>query len=413
MRQKLAGNKKFPLIVELEPLFACNLKCAGCGKIQQPHTVLKQRMPVEQALAAVEECGAPMVSIAGGEPLMHPQIDVIVAELLKRKKFVFLCTNALLLPKKLDKFKPSPYFSWVVHIDGLKERHDESVCKEGVFDEAVAAIKPAKSRGFKVNTNTTFFNTDTPQTIIDVLSYLNDDLEVDEMQISPAYAYEKAPDQEHFLGVEETRELFRKAFADGRRKKWRLNDTPLFLDFLEGKTDFGCTAWGIPSYSLLGWQKPCYLMSDGYVKTYKELIETTDWDSYGRGKDPQVRQLHGALRVRAFGRAGDDQLRCASRSGLCAASDQSVSWPDGSKSLTWRGFSRHQPRSPSGVPRLRESRSFPSASVQLTRPCSESARRSLPGRSPRRHLPRPIVALPEVLDPRLVRSFPSVSIAAV
>ena len=287
MRQKLAGNKKFPLLVELEPLFACNLKCAGCGKIQQPHTILKQRMPVEQAIGAVEESGAPMVSIAGGEPLMHPQIDVIVSELIKRKKFVFLCTNALLLPKKLDKFKPSPYFAWVVHIDGLRERHDESVCKDGVFDEAVAAIKLAKSRGFKVNTNTTVFNTDTPQTVIDVLSYLNDDLGIDEMQISPAYAYEKAPDQEHFLGVEETRELFRKAFADGRRKKWRLNHTPLFLDFLEGKTDFGCTAWGIPSYSLLGWQKPCYLMNDGYVKTYKELIETTDWDSYGRGKDPR------------------------------------------------------------------------------------------------------------------------------
>jgi hopanoid biosynthesis associated radical SAM protein HpnH len=287
MRQKLAGNKKFPLLVELEPLFACNLKCAGCGKIQQPHTILKQRMPVEQAIGAVEESGAPMVSIAGGEPLMHPQIDVIVSELIKRKKFVFLCTNALLLPKKLDKFKPSPYFAWVVHIDGLRERHDESVCKDGVFDEAVAAIKLAKSRGFKVNTNTTVFNTDTPQTVIDVLTYLNDDLGIDEMQISPAYAYEKAPDQEHFLGVEETRELFRKAFADGRRKKWRLNHTPLFLDFLEGKTDFGCTAWGIPSYSLLGWQKPCYLMNDGYVKTYKELIETTDWDSYGRGKDPR------------------------------------------------------------------------------------------------------------------------------
>jgi len=287
VRQKLAGNKKFPLLVELEPLFACNLKCAGCGKIQHPHDILKQRMPVEQALAAIEECGAPMVSIAGGEPLMHPQIDVIVAELIKRKKFVFLCTNALLLPKKIDKFKPSPYFAWVVHIDGLRERHDESVCKEGVFDEAVAAIKVAKSRGFKVNTNTTFFNTDTPQTIIDVLNYLNDDLGIDEMQISPAYAYEKAPDQEHFLGVTETRELFRKAFADGRRRKWRLNHTPLFLDFLEGKTDFGCTAWGIPSYSLFGWQKPCYLMNDGYVKTYKELLETTDWDSYGRGQDPR------------------------------------------------------------------------------------------------------------------------------
>ena len=287
MKQKIKGNKKFPVLVEVEPLFACNLKCAGCGKIQQPHTVLKQRMPVEQALAAVEECGAPMVSLAGGEPLMHPQIHEIVNELIKRKKFVFLCTNALLLPKKLDNFKPSPYFAFVVHIDGLRERHDESVCKEGVFDEAVAAIKLAKSRGFKVNTNTTFFNTDTPQTIIDVLDFLNDDLGVDELEISPAYAYEKAPDQEHFLGVEETRELFRKAFADGRRKKWRLNHSPLFLDFLEGKRDFECTPWGIPSYSLLGWQRPCYLMADGYAKTYRELIDTTEWEKFGRGKDPR------------------------------------------------------------------------------------------------------------------------------
>jgi hopanoid biosynthesis associated radical SAM protein HpnH len=286
-KQKLKGNTKFPVLVELEPLFACNLKCAGCGKIQQPHTVLKQRMPVEQALAAVEECGAPMVSLAGGEPLMHPQIHEIVNELIKRKKFVFLCTNALLLPKKLDNFKPSPYFAFVVHIDGLRERHDESVCKEGVFDEAVAAIRMAKARGFKVNTNTTFFNTDTPQTIIDVLDFLNDDLGVDELEISPAYAYEKAPDQEHFLGVEETRELFRKAFADGRRKKWRLNHSPLFLDFLEGKREFECTPWGIPSYSLLGWQRPCYLMADGYAKTYRELIETTEWEKFGRGKDPR------------------------------------------------------------------------------------------------------------------------------
>jgi hopanoid biosynthesis associated radical SAM protein HpnH len=288
-KQKLLRNKKFPLVVELEPLFACNLACAGCGKIQQPHDVLKQRMPVQQAVDAIMESGAPMVSIAGGEPLMHPQIDQIVAELVKRKKFVVLCTNAMLVRKRIDKFNftPSPYFQWAVHIDGLRERHDESVNKEGVFDEAIAAIKDLKARGFRVTTNSTFFNTDTPQTIIDVLNFLNDDVQVDEMMISPAYAYEKAPDQDHFLGVQETRELFRKAFADGRRKKWRLSHSPLFLDFLEGKVEFECTAWGIPSYSLLGWQKPCYLMNDGYVKTYKELIENTDWDAYGRGKDPR------------------------------------------------------------------------------------------------------------------------------
>jgi hopanoid biosynthesis associated radical SAM protein HpnH len=287
LHQKLTRREKFPLIVELEPLFACNLACAGCGKIQHPASVLKQRMPVQQALDAIEECGAPMVSIAGGEPLMHPEIEVLVAELIKRRKYVFLCTNALLIPRKLDKFRPSRYFAWAVHIDGLKERHDASVCKEGVFEQAVAAVRECQRRGFRVTTNTTFFNTDTPQTVIDVLDYLNEDLRVDQMMISPAYAYEKAPDQEHFLGVAETRELFRKAFAGGNRRRWRLNHSPLFLDFLEGKADFSCTAWGIPSYSLFGWQRPCYLMSDGYAKTYRELVDTTDWAAYGRGKDPR------------------------------------------------------------------------------------------------------------------------------
>jgi hopanoid biosynthesis associated radical SAM protein HpnH len=244
-------------------------------------------MPVEQAVGAIMESGAPMVSIAGGEPLMHPQIDEIVRQLLAKKKFVYLCTNALLLEKHIDKFKPHPYFSWVVHIDGLKERHDESVCKDGVFDKAVEAVKVAQAKGFKVATNTTVFNTDTPQTVIDVLNFLNDDLKIDDMQISPAYAYEKAPDQDHFLGVTQTTELFRKAFDNGNRKRWRMNHSPLFLDFLEGRKEFECTAWGVPSYSLFGWQKPCYLMSDGYVQTYKELVEETDWDSYGRGKDPR------------------------------------------------------------------------------------------------------------------------------
>jgi hopanoid biosynthesis associated radical SAM protein HpnH len=287
LSQKLRRRDKFPLLVELEPLFQCNLSCSFCGKIQHPEHVLKQRMPVDQALAAIEEAGAPMVSIAGGEPLVHPEVHVIASELLRRKKFVFLCTNAILLKNKLDNFKPSPYFTWVVHLDGMRERHDEFVEREGIFDKAVEAIGEAKERGFRVSTNTTFLTTDTPETVREVLDYLNDELQVDAMQISPAYAYEKAPDQEHFPGVRQTRELFSAAFADGRRKKWRLNHTPLFLDFLEGKADFECTPWGIPSYSIFGWQRPCYLMSDGYTKTYKELLETTDWDKYGRGKDPR------------------------------------------------------------------------------------------------------------------------------
>jgi hopanoid biosynthesis associated radical SAM protein HpnH len=287
LKQKLLRRDKFALLVELEPLFACNLKCAGCGKIAQPASLLKQRMPVEQAVAAIEESGAPMVSIAGGEPLMHPQIDEIVRQLLARRKIVFLCTNALLLPKHLHRFTPHRNFAWMVHIDGLRERHDESVNKVGGFDGAVEAIRMAQAAGFRVMTNTTFFNTDTPQDVIGVLDYLNDEVRVDNMQISPGYAYEKAPDQEHWLGVDETRELFRKAFADGRRKRWRLNHSPVFLDFLEGRRDLSCTAWGIPSYSLLGWQRPCYLLDDGYAKTYRELIEETDWNAFGRGKDPR------------------------------------------------------------------------------------------------------------------------------
>lgn len=285
LRQKVSRRRQFPLLVELEPLFQCNLACSFCGKIQYPEHILRKRMPVEQALAAIEECGAPMVSIAGGEPLVHPEVHVIARELVRRKKFVFLCTNALLMEKKLHLFEPSPYFAWVVHLDGMRERHDAFVEREGVFDKAVSAIRAAKRQGFRVNTNTTFLTTDTPKTVQDVLDFLNDELQVDGMQISPAYAYEKAPDQEHFPGVGQTRRLFGEAFAGGRRRRWRLNHTPLFLDFLEGKVDFQCTPWGIPSYSLFGWQRPCYLMADGYAQTYRELLETTDWDAYGRGKD--------------------------------------------------------------------------------------------------------------------------------
>ncbi len=287
LKNKVTGRDKFPLIVELEPLFACNLACPGCGKIQHPTEVLRKRVSVEQAVAAMEECGAPMVSIAGGEPLLHPDIEEMVAELIKRKKFVYLCTNGVLLRRRLDRFTPSPYFSFAVHIDGLRERHDLAVDRDGVFDECVEAIREAKRAGFRVTTNSTFFNTDTPETIRSVLDFLNDDLEVDAMMLSPGYAYEKAPDQEHFLPTDQTKDLFRKAFAGGKRKHWRLNHTPLFLDFLEGKVDYDCTAWGIPSYSVFGWQRPCYLMADGYVETYRELVEETDWDRYGRGKDPR------------------------------------------------------------------------------------------------------------------------------
>jgi hopanoid biosynthesis associated radical SAM protein HpnH len=283
--KKMHGEDKFALVLQLEPLFQCNLACAGCGKIEHPEDVLRSRLTLEQCIGAVEECGAPIVSIAGGEPLVHAQIVDIVNELIARKRFIYLCTNALLLEKKLDLFTPSVYFAWSVHVDGMRERHDQSVCREGVFDKAVAAIRAAKARGFRVTTNTTFFSHDDPKSIRDVLDFLNDELEVDTMQIAPGFAYEKAPDQEHFLGVQRTREIFREAFSDGHRKRWRLNHSPLYLDFLEGKVDFGCTAWGIPSYSVFGWQRPCYLMSDApYAQSYKELLEDTDWSKYGRGR---------------------------------------------------------------------------------------------------------------------------------
>ncbi len=259
-KQKLKGRKYFPFIVEIEPLFACNLECPGCGKIQYPTDILRKRLSVDE-------------------------IDKMVAALVQRKVYVYLCTNAVLMRRKLDKFAPSRYFSWVVHVDGLRERHDAAVARDGVFDEVVEAVRAAKQRGFRVTTNSTFFNTDSPKTVRDVLDFLNDDLGVDAMMISPAFAYVKAPDQEHFLGVDETKSIFRSAFGEGRRKRWRLNHSPLFLDFLEGKVDFSCTAWGIPSYSVLGWQRPCYLMADGYASSYKELVETTDWSKYGRGND--------------------------------------------------------------------------------------------------------------------------------
>src|SRR5580693_5852122 len=231
MKQKIRRVEKYPLIMELEPLFACNLKCAGCGKIQHPASVLKQRMPVEQAVAAVEECGAPMVSIAGGEPLMHPQIHVITSELLKRKKFVVLCTNAVLLPKHIDKFKPNRNFAWMVHLDGIGEKHDEAVSKEGVFEQAVAAIKLAKSKGFQVYTNTTVFNNDSPQDVIATLDYINDELGVDRLEIAPGVGFRQAPDPDRFPGRHAAPGLFSKAVRGSRRKKWRFNHSQLYLDF--------------------------------------------------------------------------------------------------------------------------------------------------------------------------------------
>ncbi len=281
--QRLKGRKRFPLTLMLEPLFRCNLACTGCGKIQHPTEILKQNMTPEQCFAAVEECGAPVVAIPGGEPLLHPQIDEIVRGLVARKKFVYLCTNGILLEKSLAKFTPSPYLTFSVHLDGLQELHDKCVDRKGVFDTAIKAIKAAKANGFRVTTNTTIFEGADPkemQAFFDFLETLN----IDGMMVSPGYSYEWAPNQDHFLKREQTKSLFREILAPMKtgQKKWNFNHNPLFLDFLIGEKDYECTPWGMPSYSVLGWQKPCYLLNEGHYTTYKELLAKTDWDQYGR-----------------------------------------------------------------------------------------------------------------------------------
>jgi hopanoid biosynthesis associated radical SAM protein HpnH len=281
--QRLQGRKRFPLTLMLEPLFRCNLACPGCGKIQHPTEILRQNLTPEQCFAAAEECGAPVVAIPGGEPLMHPQIDEIVKGLVERKKFVYLCTNALLLEKSLDKFQPSPYFTFSVHLDGLREHHDRCVDRKGVFEIAVKAIKAAKARGFRVTTNTTVFENSDPKEIQEFFDFVGT-LGVDGMMVSPGYSYEWAPDQDHFLKREQTKSLFREILAPFKagQKNWNFNHNPLFLDFLTGEKDYECTPWGMPSYSVLGWQKPCYLLNEGHYQTYQELLGNTDWSKYGR-----------------------------------------------------------------------------------------------------------------------------------
>jgi hopanoid biosynthesis associated radical SAM protein HpnH len=283
VKQRLSGRKHFPLVLMLEPLFRCNLACSGCGKIQYPAHILKQQLSPEECFAAAEECGAPVVSIPGGEPLLHPQIGTIVQGLVDRKKYVYLCTNGLLLEKNLDKFTPSPYFTFMIHLDGLRDWHDQCVDRAGVFDKAIAAIKAAKVRGFQVNTNTTVFQGADPIEMQKFFDFLME-IGIDGMQISPGYSYDWAPDQDHFLQRQQTQSLFREILEPYKQGKtrWQFNHNPLFLDFLTGEKDYECTPWGSPSYSVLGWQKPCYLLNDGYTKTFKELIEQTDWSQYGR-----------------------------------------------------------------------------------------------------------------------------------
>jgi hopanoid biosynthesis associated radical SAM protein HpnH len=279
LKNRLRGRQRYPLVVMLEVLFRCNLACAGCGKIQYPAHVLKREMTPEECFRAVEEAGSPIVNIPGGEPLMHPRIGEIVEGLIARGKYVYLCTNALLMKEKMHLFKPSKYFTFTVHLDGERDHHDFSVCREGTYDKAVDAMREAIARGFRVTTNSTFFQGTDP---VSVRRFFDDMMElgVESMMLSPGYSYEKAPDQENFLGKQATRELFRQILSN-RKRSWRFNATPLFFEYLMGLRDYECTPWGIPTYTIFGWQKPCYLLQDGYADTFAELIEQTEWANYG------------------------------------------------------------------------------------------------------------------------------------
>jgi hopanoid biosynthesis associated radical SAM protein HpnH len=286
-QQKLKGNTRYPLVLMLEPLFRCNLACAGCGKIDYPDEILNRRLSVEECLTAVDECGAPMISIAGGEPLLHKELPEIVEGMIARKKYVYLCTNALLLRKRIDDYKPSPYLTFSIHLDGNKDRHDASVCQSGVFERAVEAIKLAKSKGFRVTVNCTLFQGESAEEIAEFLDYCTE-LGVEGTTIAPGFSYEHAPKQDIFIKMRESKQLFRNVFKLGRGRKWKLNHSSLYLDFLAGNQSYNCTPWGNPTRNVFGWQKPCYLLVDeGYAPSFKALMEETPWHKYGNSKNPK------------------------------------------------------------------------------------------------------------------------------
>ena len=283
MKQQLTGRKRYPLVLMLEPLFRCNLACAGCGKIDYPDEILNQRLSYEECMAAIDECGAPAVSIAGGEPLLHKDLPRIVQGFIEKKKFVILCTNALLLMKKIDDYKPSPYFTWSIHLDGDQAMHDKSVCQDGVYEKAVEAIKLAKSKGFRTQINCTLFNDAEPERVAQFFDEMMA-IGLDGITVSPGYAYERAPDQEHFLNREKTKQLFRGILERGKGgRKWSFTQSTLFLNFLAGNETFECSPWSMPARTVFGWQRPCYLLGEGYVPTFKELMDDTEWDRYGVG----------------------------------------------------------------------------------------------------------------------------------
>ncbi len=284
VKKLLAGNRRFPLVLMLEPLFQCNLRCKGCGKISHPPEIMRRLMTVEECVAAVEECGAPVVSIPGGEPLMHPQIHEIARELIARKRFVYLCTNALLVEKRLDDFTPSPYLTFNVHLDGFADKHDALVNRDGVFDQAVEAIRLLVRRGFRVTTNTTFFGDETVDSAAAFFDFLTS-LGIEGITVAPAFNYESAEEQHNFLGRQNSQDLFAQLLARRKNSGWRFNHSSLYLDFLAGRRSYSCSPWGNPTVNIFGWQRPCYLLNDGYAASYRELMEETDWQRYGTGRD--------------------------------------------------------------------------------------------------------------------------------
>lgn len=284
LKQRMVGQARYPLVLMLEPLFRCNLACSGCGKIDYENEILNRRLSVEDCLQAVDECGAPIVSIPGGEPLLHRDIKQIVDGIVERKKFVYLCTNALLLEKRLDLFTPTPYLTFSVHLDGMREHHDQAVDQAGTFDRAVSAIKAAKAAGFRVNVNCTLFDQMTAAEAAQFFDFCMDELEVEGITVSPGYAYERAAEQENFLNRRKTKQLFRDIFQHGSLKRWRFSQSTLFMDFLAGNQEYHCTPWGNPTRNVFGWQKPCYLLSEGYTKSFRALMDETDWDAYGTGR---------------------------------------------------------------------------------------------------------------------------------
>ena len=286
LKNRLAGRKRFPLVTMLEPLEMCNLACAGCGRIREYQPVIDKMMPVDVALDAVKESGAPIVSIAGGEPTIHPKIDEIINRLIEQKYFVYCCTNGLLLDRMLPKIPPSKYFCWVIHMDGMEEKHDESVARKGVFKKAVQGIELALSQGYRVCTNTTIFKNSDVEDLWEMFRLVKK-IGVEGSMISPGYDFEDAPDRDLFLTRQESRNIFKKLLDPTRTGGMKFYNNPLYLNFLQGDREYQCTAWSNPTYTVLGWRKPCYPLADEHVQDVNELYEAGLWQKYGVGNDPR------------------------------------------------------------------------------------------------------------------------------